>query len=585
MGTILVVDDSAICREPIVAALKHQGYEAAGAASGEQALERLKEVRPDLIVLDLLMPGIDGWGVLGGLRGLPGGGDVPVVLLTATVDRECVLRARQLGVRDYLLKSQFSLQDLFARVRKYVAGPAPAGAAPRADQGGTGTTSIATQPATAAAPVIATSPPRQLTREAVVKRLEACTQAKTLAGLVAQIIAVASSPRGSVADLVTVLKRDPVLSSRVLQLANSAGFATQKPCVTTVDEAVRNIGVSAVRNIAASVGIFESFSSGGVDGLDLARCWQHSFAVAALMDRLLPQGGPDPDAGGGVAYLVGLCHDLPEIVLRQHFAHEYAAAAELASQMGKPLRQAQAAVFGLGPTELAGLVLSKLGLPAAIITPIQEFARESDSPSTGGTGRLPHALRLANHYAHGLLLASSADAPVSPIARAEYAKYVGKTEPVIDGETLRGEVLAVTSVLARVPASDQASLLQPLLAAVSVRLWYARHPSLSTLDPLGAALGFVAQPQVHDRLPQRPEELAGCGGIVVAAPRPGLAPFGLDAVAVARRASEGRDLPVFYLTPRTEPAAAAGPPAPGGVQIAEYPVSLRALHQFVTSLR
>src|SRR5580693_9463382 len=107
MSTILVVDDSAICREPIVAALKQEGFEVGSASSGKDALSSLRVATPDLLLLDLGLPDLDGWSVLRGLRDLPNGKTVPVILLTSLCDAHCVVRAGALGVREYLLKDHF----------------------------------------------------------------------------------------------------------------------------------------------------------------------------------------------------------------------------------------------------------------------------------------------------------------------------------------------------------------------------------------------------------------------------------------------------------------------------------------------
>src|SRR5258706_4890102 len=117
---ILVVEDTPICREPLVSALRLKGFETTGAEDGRKALELIASTRPDLVLLDIVMPQMDGWEVLRLLRNNPKHADLPVILLTSTVDRELIARARALGVCDYLLKGQFSMTELFARVQKYL---------------------------------------------------------------------------------------------------------------------------------------------------------------------------------------------------------------------------------------------------------------------------------------------------------------------------------------------------------------------------------------------------------------------------------------------------------------------------------
>ncbi len=116
MTRILVVDDLAIFREPIVAALRANGYEAIWAENGREALRLVKTSSPDLILLDVSMPVMDGLEYLRTVeadRTIP---RPPVILLTAVAERDYIVKAAKLGVKHYLVKSQFSLEDLLARI-------------------------------------------------------------------------------------------------------------------------------------------------------------------------------------------------------------------------------------------------------------------------------------------------------------------------------------------------------------------------------------------------------------------------------------------------------------------------------------
>src|SRR5204863_5576048 len=121
MSLILVVDDMPAVREPIAASLRLAGHSTATAANGAQALAAVHVAKPDLILLDVAMPVMDGIAFLAALRAHPGTADIPVILLTADGDRARVLEAAELGARHYLLKSQFSLPELLKRVREQVA--------------------------------------------------------------------------------------------------------------------------------------------------------------------------------------------------------------------------------------------------------------------------------------------------------------------------------------------------------------------------------------------------------------------------------------------------------------------------------
>ena len=109
--SVLVVDDERALRTVLRTRLKLAGYRVVEADSGEDALEQLEREQPDVMLLDLRLPGIDGWGVLEQLRHderLPG---LRVVVVTAHGGPEVAGRARELGCRAVLQKP-FALREL-----------------------------------------------------------------------------------------------------------------------------------------------------------------------------------------------------------------------------------------------------------------------------------------------------------------------------------------------------------------------------------------------------------------------------------------------------------------------------------------
>jgi two-component system sensor histidine kinase/response regulator len=117
-GRILVVDDQSVNLRVVGTLLTRQGYEVISASSGEEALQRYVETPPDLILLDMMMPGMDGFDVLAALHEL-GPLQVPVVFVTAAHDRDLLLRAFDAGVVDYVTKP-FLPEELLARVAAHV---------------------------------------------------------------------------------------------------------------------------------------------------------------------------------------------------------------------------------------------------------------------------------------------------------------------------------------------------------------------------------------------------------------------------------------------------------------------------------
>ena len=111
---ILLVEDDDSLRTVLVDALGSEGYEVVDVADGQVAYDHAVASRFDLIVLDLMLPGLDGHEVCRRLRG--GGNDVPILMLTARGREEDRVRGLDLGADDYVVKP-FSLKELLARVR------------------------------------------------------------------------------------------------------------------------------------------------------------------------------------------------------------------------------------------------------------------------------------------------------------------------------------------------------------------------------------------------------------------------------------------------------------------------------------
>ncbi|RPJ17765.1 MAG: response regulator, partial [Chloroflexi bacterium] len=83
MSTVLIVDDEPTARETLVAMLESEGYDLQLAKDGAQALQMLEQLQPDLILLDVMMPGMDGFEVCRRIRSTPQLAEVPILMLTA----------------------------------------------------------------------------------------------------------------------------------------------------------------------------------------------------------------------------------------------------------------------------------------------------------------------------------------------------------------------------------------------------------------------------------------------------------------------------------------------------------------------
>lgn len=113
MTQILLIDDDPLITEPLARACRQNGYEVLVAHNGQDGLHLALETQPDVVVLDVLMPEMDGWAVCRELRRQSG---VPILMLTALGDEIDRVLGLELGADDYLTKP-FSTRELLARIR------------------------------------------------------------------------------------------------------------------------------------------------------------------------------------------------------------------------------------------------------------------------------------------------------------------------------------------------------------------------------------------------------------------------------------------------------------------------------------
>ncbi len=112
---VLLIDDDPELLRGLNLSLRHEGYEITMLPSGSNALEVIGHIQPDVVVLDVMMPGVDGWEVLRSIRSDPTTPDLPVLLLTAKDSEESKVLGFSLGADDYLTKP-FSVRELRCRV-------------------------------------------------------------------------------------------------------------------------------------------------------------------------------------------------------------------------------------------------------------------------------------------------------------------------------------------------------------------------------------------------------------------------------------------------------------------------------------
>lgn len=117
MQKILIIEDEEVLTDILYNKLKKEGYEVIVAKDGLEGLEKIKQERPDLILLDILMPRMDGFGVLETKKKDIEIADIPVIIISNSGQPVEIDRAIQLGAKDYLVKAEFDPQEVLIKVK------------------------------------------------------------------------------------------------------------------------------------------------------------------------------------------------------------------------------------------------------------------------------------------------------------------------------------------------------------------------------------------------------------------------------------------------------------------------------------
>jgi DNA-binding response OmpR family regulator len=117
MAKILIVEDDRFLRELITQKLIREGYNAVEAIDGEDGVKKIKEEGPDIILLDLILPGIDGFEVLKKTKEDPVTANIPVIILSNLGQKDDVDRGMKLGATDYMIKAHFTPGEIVSKVK------------------------------------------------------------------------------------------------------------------------------------------------------------------------------------------------------------------------------------------------------------------------------------------------------------------------------------------------------------------------------------------------------------------------------------------------------------------------------------
>lgn len=114
---IMLVEDDKFLRELLVRKLEAAGFKVSTAVDGQTAFDKAKEGMPDIALLDLVLPGVDGFDILKQIKGDEATKNIPVIILSNLGQKEEVDQGMKLGASDYLVKAHFTPDEIIAKIR------------------------------------------------------------------------------------------------------------------------------------------------------------------------------------------------------------------------------------------------------------------------------------------------------------------------------------------------------------------------------------------------------------------------------------------------------------------------------------
>ena len=118
---ILIVEDDSFLRKLVVRKLTSEGYDVSEAFDGEQGIKKAQTENPDLILLDLILPGIDGFEVLARIKDNEDTSSMPVIILSNLGQKEDIEKGFNLGAVDYLIKAHFTPNEIIEKINALLA--------------------------------------------------------------------------------------------------------------------------------------------------------------------------------------------------------------------------------------------------------------------------------------------------------------------------------------------------------------------------------------------------------------------------------------------------------------------------------
>jgi len=406
---IMLVDDQAIFRDPVAMGLEGCGYTVTCADSATQALNLLARFMPQLVVVDLSMPAINGLEFIKYLRSRGHYRLLPVIMLTAHGDPAFIIEAAKLGVRDYLLKSSFSLLELNQRIQAHMAKMSP-GQQPSSLPMSSSVVDVLPPPGQHQTAIAPSSELPKISMEELLNGVSLLA----LKPQAAKVMAICASPDASLAELEAELKQNPVLAAKILQVVNTTAYRRGAP-VNKLNDAISLLGMTNLRNVVSSAVVEDGILTEMVEE-DAWRAWQNSLALARVMGAVDdPKIGPFPGSG----YILGLCANLAPMLVANFMGDRYQMIrSHCESHKVSPFKALEQ-IFGHSTDEIYSEVLARVGLPEQITSVLTEFSSINSGASFESMSRTVRVMDASNQWCRAMGFSMLPFMPLRAVSKEE----------------------------------------------------------------------------------------------------------------------------------------------------------------------
>lgn len=288
---LLVVDDNEMNRDVLSGQLSRFGYQVALAASGKEGLAKAMMGGFNCILLDVMMPEMDGFAVLEQLKAATKTKDTPVIMVSANDDPATIERCTQLGAHDYVTKP---FNAILLNVR--VANALGVGASDRAVTGD------------AVKPVLASDAlKRALVAEVRKKMLSNSLELPVNSDMAITVTQLAMQANVSIGEIAKVIKLEPSITATLISIANSNLYRGLSKAAT-LEDAITRLGINETKRYVVTMANKLAYkANSGVAGKLVEQTWQHALAVAQAAKALAVKLNlPDREN----FYTLGLMHDI-----------------------------------------------------------------------------------------------------------------------------------------------------------------------------------------------------------------------------------------------------------------------------------